>query len=104
MIQSSDHFWKFLCVGKYTFKLIEKCHRSINNTGIQLYEKSSVTKLLGEFFIIEIKAGRAPAFVLTKTLKLDENHKAKPCFRFEREPAEGEGLTAKWQSHCRRQP
>jgi len=46
-----------------TLQFIEEIHRSVDNRGIQVYTKSSILALFGEFFIGKIKVGLVPTFV-----------------------------------------
>ena len=52
-------------------QFIEKVARGINNVQIQLSAKSSNLGRFEEFFIVKIKAGLVPTFVLTKIYKVE---------------------------------
>jgi len=52
-----------------TLQLIEKVHRSIDNTGIQRIYKSCITELFGEFFIAKISRLYA-CFIFAKTTQV----------------------------------
>ena len=52
-------------------------HTWTEGSSAKLFERGANPRQPGEFFIVKTKAGDCPAFVLTKILKLDENHKAK---------------------------
>ena len=59
--------------------LLRLCCKHISKTRNAV--KCERARYPGEFFIVKIGAKRSPAFVLTKNLELNENHKAKPYFR-----------------------